>query len=95
MDSGLEARQAADLEYQKRAGEIKDWKKNRDVFDLIVNGIKITGYIPDFIIDRGDRVIEYLETKGMFTREALMKCRLFEALYIKGKKNVRYTIVRG
>jgi hypothetical protein len=94
-DSGLEARQAADLEYQKRAGEIRDWRKNHEVYDLIVNGIKITGYIPDFIIDRGDGITEFLETKGIWTPAALMKCRLFEALYVKGHKNVRFTIVRG
>lgn len=78
--SAFEAKYAAELDWRKRAGDVKDW--NRQVtFNLTVNKILICKYIIDFVILHNDNSKEYIETKGFETRDWKIKRKLFKALY--------------
>lgn len=79
-DSKFEAKVAADLEHQKRCGEIKEIRRQVD-FPMVVNKIKICTYRADFFIERADGSKEVVEAKGLLLPVSRIKLRLFEALY--------------
>ncbi|HQI42384.1 MAG TPA: DUF1064 domain-containing protein [Ignavibacteriaceae bacterium] len=85
--SAFEARYAVDLDWRKKAGEIKDWR-GQVTFNLIVNNILICKYIIDFVIIYNDGSKEYIETKGFETRDWKIKRKLFQALYPEKKYKV-------
>lgn len=62
-DSGLEAKKARDLQFQKMAGEILDWKPQHRWL-LYVNGKKIRQYTIDFRVENIDGSVDYIEMKG-------------------------------
>jgi hypothetical protein len=93
FDSGLEALKAADLDQMKRCGEIVDWTSHKEM-PLLVNGHKIRSYIVDFVVEHPGGRTEYIETKGVWTREAQMKRDHFIAQYVRGNPNVSYRVVR-
>lgn len=78
--STFEARYAAELDWRKRAGDIKDWQR-QIAFELTVNKILICKYVIDFMILYNDGTKEYIETKGFETRDWKIKRKLFKALY--------------
>lgn len=81
--SKAEARRYDDLKLLQRAGEIEDLRL-QPRFPLIVNNILVCTYVADFAyLDRNtDReVIE--DTKGVKTKEFVIKAKLFHALYGK------------
>lgn len=78
--SAFEARYAAQLDWRKKAGDIKDWS-SQVTFHLKVNEQLICKYIIDFVIIHNDNSKEYIETKGFETRDWKIKRKLFKALY--------------
>lgn len=87
--SRLEARHCAILEDMLKKGEIIDIKRQVNL-SLVVNGVHICKYIPDFIITHRNRKQEIIESKGFETSEWLFKKKLTEALY----PEIKYTVWR-
>ena len=67
------------LDWQVRAGLIKNWEYEK-IYELKVNGIRVTSYRPDFRIVNNDLSVEVHETKGYETPEFKIKWNLFVAL---------------
>ncbi len=91
-DSKHEARTAADLDYLKMAGQIKDFRRGKTI-DFVVNGVKICSYIPDFEVEHNDGTIEIVEAKGRFLMmkdsSFRIKRNLMQALF----PDLKYRIV--
>lgn len=64
----------------KKAGEIKDYRI-QILYDLIVNGKKVTGHRVDFEVEKNDGSLEIHEFKGFATAVWVLKRKLFIALY--------------
>lgn len=82
FDSKLEARFYSEylLPFSKERDQ--DFKIERQKkYDIIVNGKKICEYIADFVCTAQGYPKLVYECKGMMLPDALMKLRLFEALY--------------
>lgn len=91
-DSKLEANYAAELDWRIKAGDIKSWERQVKI-PLDVNGLHITNYYIDFIVEHNDGLKEYVEVKGFETPVWQLKWRLFEALY-SALPNVSLTVVK-
>lgn len=87
--SAFEAKYAAQLDWRKKARDIKDWK-SQITFNLTVNKTLICKYIIDFVIIHNDDSTEYIETKGFETRDWKIKRKLFKALY----SQLNYKVVK-
>lgn len=83
-DSKAEADYAAHLDTIQLAGIIKGYKP-QFTMSLVVNGIKITTYRIDFLVERCDGTIELHEVKGAETRDWLIKWKLAQALIPTGQ----------
>ena len=79
-DSRLEARYAAHLDILKRGGEIQDWTLKR-TFRLDVNGKHVCKFTPDFFVIGKHGREEIHETKGIATRDFMIRWKLMQALY--------------
>jgi hypothetical protein len=90
-DSKFEANYGFELELQKNAKQIKDFRTHVKI-PLDVNGYHICDYYIDFIVDHNDGITEYVETKGLPMPVWKIKWKLFEALYSE-KENVKLTVV--
>lgn len=91
--STAEANYAQELELRKRAGEIKDWKRQVKI-PLDVNGFHIANYFIDFLVTHKDDSEEYIEVKGMETPEWQLKWKLTEAIFSKEKPYAVLTVVK-
>jgi len=89
--SRAEASYAAGLDMRLKAKDIRSWEPQVSV-NLEVNGIKICRYVVDFRVQHLDGSIEWVEVKGFWTPEAKLKAKLFDALYLHGKKHETYTV---
>jgi len=78
--SKLEASYAMELDWRKKAGEIKDIIPQFKL-SLDVNGIHICNYFMDFKVVLSDGTIEMHEVKGFETDLWRYKWRLAKALY--------------
>ena len=81
--SKREAAYAQELTLRKKAGDIKDWKRQIP-FVLTVKGKKICTYIIDFAVQKADATWEYIEIKSEATAKEpyfRLKWKLFRALY--------------
>lgn len=82
--SKLEADYARMLDTLKKAKDktqrVVSWKRQVRV-PLEVNGIKVTTYVIDFVVQYADGREEWVETKGMETYAWQIKRNLFQALY--------------
>ena len=78
--SKAEARYAKHLDLLKKNGEIWNWDGQVRV-PLIVNGVKVTTMVPDFLVFFEDGRTEYREVKGFETAVWKLKRKLFEALH--------------
>jgi hypothetical protein len=72
-----EARYAATLELQQKAGEILWWKFEAITFKLADD----CRYTPDFVVMMPDGMIELRETKGFWRDDALVKIRVAAAQF--------------
>jgi hypothetical protein len=82
-----EAQYCNQLYLMKKAGEISEIK-GQVSYDLVVNGKKICGIRPDFLVTYPDGTEEIVEYKGFATEIWRLKWLLFEALYPELKKRV-------
>lgn len=87
FDSEKEARFYTTLKLRKKAGEIKDFKKQHKM-SIEVNGIHIANYFLDFLVEHPDGTLEYIDIKakkkdGKFltTDTFQLKKKLVEAIY--------------
>ena len=82
--SKKEAQYAAELDWLKKAGQIKSIEPQYKI-SLDVNGIHIANYFMDFKVTLPDDRIEMHEVKGAETDRWRMKWRLARALYPEWK----------
>jgi Protein of unknown function (DUF1064) len=76
-----EANEAARLDLKLKAGRIRAWSR-APLFPLVVNGVKIGRYTPDFAVTHLDGREELLEVKGgLIARDFRIRWLLFRALY--------------
>lgn len=97
-DSKMEAGYAMDLDWRIKGKDIKSWERQiRVSLDIKKGGetYHICDYIVDFKIHHNDGSIEWIEVKGMETREYQMKKKLFEALILTEKPDEKYTVVKS
>lgn len=78
-DSGLEARVAEDLEFQRLAGELVEIKRQVKI-PLMVNGVLITNYYCDFLVTDKHGQRKYIEAKGLELALWKIKKKLFLSL---------------
>lgn len=83
-DSALEASYAEELDWRKKAGEIKDIIPQFKL-ELYVSGFHICNYYVDFKIILPDGKEEFHEVKGFETDLWKIKWKLSHALYGKEK----------
>jgi hypothetical protein len=77
--SRMEARRFQELRMLERAGEISNLKLQTR-WPLVVNGVKVCEYRPDFEYDEGGRhVVE--DVKGKATPEFRLKAKLMKAIH--------------
>jgi len=91
--SKLEADYAVNLEWKKKAGEIKEIIPQYKL-DLRVNGIHITNYFIDFKVIYSDDRVELIEVKGFATDLWRLKFRLTEALLDEIEPGAKLVIVK-
>lgn len=70
---------AQQLDLRKRANDIRDWQRQVKI-DLKVNGVHITNYFIDFIIEHNDGRKELVEYKGYETDLWQVKWNLLKAV---------------
>ena len=78
-DSIKEAQVAEDLDWQMKAGEIKEIIPQFKI-SLDVNGKHICNYYVDFKVIKADDSIQFIEYKGFETPDWKLKWKLLEAL---------------
>ena len=78
--SKLEASFAMELDWRKKAKEVKSWKYEH-VWSLRVNGEQICKYAIDFRVVNSDGSIDYVEIKGAKTYAFQLKWNLTQALF--------------
>lgn len=83
-DSKKEANYASQLEWRKKAKEIKEIHPQY-CLNLAVNGTHICKYYVDFMVVLSDGSIEYHEVKGMETDVWRIKWKMACAIYGKEK----------
>lgn len=73
---------ASYLDKLKESGEITDWQPQVK-FDLVVNGKKVCGIIPDFLVTYADGTQEIQEVKAPITQTPVwvVKWKLMQILY--------------
>ncbi len=84
-----EARYCDSLAVLEKAGAIKSYK-SQQMFDLTVNGKRVTGHRVDFLVMTKEGKLEVHEVKGFPTDLWKIKMNLFEALY----PDILYIVVK-
>lgn len=74
--SRAEARHAAVLEMQRKAGVIADWRHEAHTFQFPDRLRGAVRYTPDFLVTRADGVVEHHEVKGWWDRTSVERVRL-------------------
>lgn len=92
-DSRKEARYAAELEWMKKAGEIKEIIPQFRI-ELRVKGKKICNYYVDFKLIMKDGGIEFHEVKGFETDVWKLKWKLTEALLEEIEPNGKLVLIK-
>ena len=91
--STFEAKVARDLEIKKRAGLIKDIKRQVKI-ELYAYDKHICNYIIDFVVINKDDEKEYIEVKGFETDVWRLKWKLFEAMINSKEPEAKLTIIK-
>jgi hypothetical protein len=86
--SKAEARYAQHLDLLKAAKQIKGWERQVK-WPLIVNGVRVCGFVPDFKVHLKDGKFKLVEVKGRVSAVWKLKHKLFSALH----PNVEYVVV--
>lgn len=74
-----ECEYAMELEWRRKAGEIKEWIPQYKI-DLKVKGVHICNYTVDFKVITKHGAVEFHEYKGVSTPDFLIKWNLLHAL---------------
>jgi len=91
--SKLEANYAAQLDFMKKAGEIKEWRPQVKL-SFKVNGVLICNHYVDFRIITKDGTVQYHETKGYETDSYRMKKKLLLALLPEIDPGAEYIVIK-
>ena len=91
--SKLEARVCSELHFQKIAGEIADYEKEKHV-RLVLDGCYIGTCIPDFYVHHNDGSFEFVEAKGMELSKWRKDWKILQHMY-KDDPNVKFRVVKG
>lgn len=91
-DSRKEAAYAAQLDLEKKAGEVVSWERQFKV-SLDVDGYHICNHYVDFLVYRLGGVVELIEIKGFQTEIWRLKRKLLEATYLKQNPHIRYVVI--
>lgn len=92
-DSFLEVEFANQLFLRKKAGDIKNWKRQVPI-EIKVNGEKICVYKCDFEIIHNDGSRELVECKGYETDVWKLKKKLLKATYLKNHPRVKFKVLK-
>lgn len=79
-DSTLECNYAQQLDWRKKAGEIKRWESQYKL-ELKINDRHICNYYVDFLVELFDGKVEYHEVKGFETSLWRLKWKMVKAIY--------------
>lgn len=93
FDSTGEMNYYQELEWRRKAGEIKDIECQVKI-PLDVNGVHITNYYIDFVVTHNDGSHEYIEFKGMEMPLWKMKWNLLTALMDEIDPGSEMTLVK-
>ncbi len=85
--SKREAGFAMELDLAWRLKQVKEWRRQVEV-PLAVNGKPICKLVVDFEVRYPDGTTEFVEVKGVQTRDWRIKWKLFDALYPDAKKRI-------
>lgn len=91
--SKFEASYAIELDLQKKAKLIKDWKRQIPIA-IYLHGIHITTYKVDFLVYKNDGSKEYVETKGLRDPYDIIRFKLLEATLSHDQPAAPLTMVR-
>jgi len=91
--SKKEADYAANLEWRKKAGEIKEIIPQYKL-DIRVNGKHITNYYIDFKVVLADDTVELIEVKGFATDLWRLKWLLTEALLDEIEPGAKLVLIK-
>ncbi len=92
-DSKLEADYAMQLDWRKKAGEIKEIIPQYKI-DLRAYGVHIANYFVDFKVILADGTVEYHEVKGFATDVWRMKWKLTQAQLAETEPQSKLVLVR-
>ncbi|MCA1593065.1 MAG: DUF1064 domain-containing protein [Acidobacteria bacterium] len=88
--SRLEADYASHLDMLKKIGEVAEWYPQQPRLDLVVNGVKVGYYTPDFEIHSPDGSVVLVDTKGFVPQGWPFRLKVIRACH----PNVDLRIVR-
>lgn len=92
-DSKREAAYAMELDWRKKAGEIKEIIPQFKI-DLRVNGLHICNYYVDFKVILKDGSVEFHEVKGMVLPLWQLKWRILEATIDGVEKGASLIVIK-
>lgn len=96
--SRLEATKATELDWLKKSGEVKSWQyEPKPLWQIYVNGCHIVQYTIDFRVENADGTIDYIETKGVETRDFRIVWKLVKANFdeLTEGENARLYLSKG
>lgn len=96
--SRLEASKAMELDWLLKAGEITGWEyEPKPVWQIYVNDFHICQYCIDFKVYQNNGTIDYIETKGVETRDFQLVWKLTIALFddLTPGENARLFLSKG
>ena len=71
---------------------VESWERQFRI-PLIVNNRKVCTYVCDFLVRYADGRKELVEVKGVWTPEAKLKRKLFEAVFLSDHPDIQYVVV--
>jgi hypothetical protein len=92
-DSKFEAGYAKQLDFRKKAGEIKSWQPHVKLA-LYVHGCHVCDYEMDFVLDYPDGSQEFVECKGAVLPLWALKWKILEAVAPVQFPGVKLTVVK-
>lgn len=97
--SKLEARQAAELDLQVKAGLIKSWDRQFSVdFDCLQTDgtpTNLGSHKVDFRVHENDGSFTLIETKGVMTADYMLRRRMLEKLWLPMHPDYTYRVVKS
>lgn len=96
--SKLEARQAAELDILKKAGQILDWERQYKVeiyaYDSQGNQVHVCNHKIDFRVHELDNSFTLVETKGVETVDYKWRRKMLELFWLPEHRDHEYRVVK-